>query len=379
MRIANFTDSFLPNVNGIAISISNSTRKLAEKGHVIKIFTSKIKGYADHNLGKNISVERFNYFKLRRWGNFYQFALPSKPDIMKSIDEFKPDIIHIHSPSIIGWQALSYAKKNNIPVVATYHAYLEGLAGHLPFLLRKFVTASVKLLRRYTRSFFNKSDVVIAPSKFIKDYLIKNGVIKRIEIISNGVDTKVFKPGKISKSGKNVLHVGRISYEKNVDVLLKSFSLASRYVSGLNLKIVGPGNEIQKLKELAKSLKLDNVSFLGKVEYRKLPEIYSKADMFVTASTAETEGLVILEAMASGLPVVGFDSVSLPYLVKNGKTGLLAKPYDEEGMARCLARIMTDSRLRREFSKNALEHSKIFSLDRNVGILERLYKRLARI
>jgi glycosyltransferase involved in cell wall biosynthesis len=211
----------------------------------------------------------------------------------------------------------------------------------------------------------------------MKRELERHGIKKKVLFISNGVDLKKFRPVKVRKTGKTLLHVGRIGYEKNIDVILKAFKLLLKKDSSARLVIAGRGPDLEKLKSYARRLGIDkSTRFLGPVAHDSLPKLYSSADVFVTASTIETEGLVILEAMACGLPIVGVDALAVPYIVKHGKNGFVAKPYKTKEIAVYMKKLLGDAALRSRFGKESLKIVKRFSLESTVDEFERTYKSL---
>lgn len=377
MRIAIFTDTFLPSINGIVTSVVNSSKKMAKKGHKIYIFTSKTKEHKHINLGRNISIEHFKPVNLIRYPDF-QLTLPN-PKIIRRVRKFRPDIIHTHMPSLLGWEAVLCSKIFDIPLVGTYHTLLPDFLEYLPLPKKINKSRITKAITwNYTRRFYNRCDLVTTPSESMKKELVKHKIRSPVRSISNGVDLNIFYPKRKKKNGKTIVHIGRISYEKNIDIIIKAFKLLVKKKTDSILLIAGRGPDIDKLKKDAGNLLNKNIKFLGPIPHEKLVDIYSSADIFVTASTVETEGLVILEAMACGLPIIGVDKLAIPHIVKHEKNGFIAKVGDEKQIAKYMETLLDDHNLRERMGKESLKIVKIYSLDDIINELEDLYHRLIR-
>ncbi|MBN1793265.1 glycosyltransferase [Candidatus Woesearchaeota archaeon] len=380
MRIAVFTDTFLPSINGVVTAIVNSTRGLAAKRHQIIIFTSSGTGSEKINLGHGITIKYYKTTNLIKYPDF-KLAVPSVR-IINEMSKFKPDVIHSHMPSFLGWEAVICSKMFHTPLIGTYHTLLPDFMGHtrLPRYMSESEAAK-RIVWGYTRGYYNLCDQVITPSKAMKDVLVKEGIKKPIRAMSNGVDLKRFKPANRNEkiSGvRKIIHVGRISYEKDIETVIKAYKIAMKEEPDWKLRIVGGGPDLKRLKKVAGRLLHKKIEFSGPINHNKLSKIYSRADVFVTASTIETEGLVILEAMACGLPVVGVDKLAIPNIVKHEKTGFIAKAHDEKEMASYLLKLMRSRKLRQQMGRRgALEVSK-YSIDKTIETLEKIYKEARR-
>ena len=212
----------------------------------------------------------------------------------------------------------------------------------------------------------------------MKNELKKHGIKRQIKFLSNGVDLEKFYPKPVKKNGKTILHVGRISYEKNIDVLIKAFKLVLKKHPNAKLLIVGKGPDMNRLKKEAGSYLNKNIKFLGPVVHEKLIKVYSGVDIFATASTIETEGLVILEAMACGLPIVGVNALAIPTIVKHGRNGFIAESKDLKEIANYISVLLEKEELRNRFGKESLKIVKNFSLDSIIEQLESIYYSLIR-
>jgi len=288
MRIAFFTDTYDPQINGVVKSIKLIAEELKKSGNEVFIFCP-----ADKRLKKEKNVFPIYSIPFHNYPE-YRIGLPSF-EVVNDVIKIKPDIIHIHSPATIGYLGLSIAKIFDIPFVVTYHTLLSE---YYSYISKKPKYKDV--INYYTRWFFNKSPIVCVPSTPIKKILRKIGVRSKIIILPNPVDLKVFKHRRRNSNKVPViLHVGRLSREKRIDFLLECFKefLKKREA---RLIITSDGPERKHLELLVQKLEISkNVKFTGYLSNKALSKLYSSADVFVSASDTETQGIVLLEAFAS--------------------------------------------------------------------------------
>lgn len=364
MKIAFFSDTAFPQINGISRSISNFFDILIKKNKLI-LFT-----YKGANKIKNVGVNGYKTVDFFRYGDYY-LVIPNEKEIFRKLKEFQPDIIHIHTPTPLGYSAISYGKKFKIPVVGTYHTYLSEFVKYFPIPILNKTKLMKKIAWIYSNWFYHKIDLVVVPNEIIKDELIKNGFKKKIVVISNGVDLNKFYVKKISDKYKcDLLHVGRIGYEKRVDILLKAFSLVK---GNYKFFIIGDGPELENLK---KNCNDERVKFLGKKFGLELLNYYNGCKAFVTASPIETEGIVLLEAMACGKPIIGVNKLAVPKVVKKNYNGCVAESGDYEKISEYMKKLLENKKLRGKLSKNSLKEAKKYSIEKSVEKLIKEYKKI---
>jgi glycosyltransferase involved in cell wall biosynthesis len=380
MKIGIFTESFLPQVNGVVTSICNAANGLSKK-HDVEIFTVG-KGPAR---AASCKVHRFSGAKLPTYSD-YRFFVPSR-DVWGRLSNIRLDIVHVRSSLPFGLIALRFARKRQVPLVGTFDTPLSDYVHYVPLFGKIKITK--KLLSntalKYMIWFYNKCNVVIAPSNVTREWLRKAGCKSEIIVLSNGVDTKRFSRKKRSISLKRkfcpkneimLLHVGRMGKEKAVDVLVKAAKTMKQKGMKFVMVMVGKGPALTSLKAMSKQFGIDDcVHFLGFVADKDLPKYYASADVFVTASPVETEGLVMLEAMASGLPVVGANAGAIPDIIRPGNNGFVFKPNDHKDFVRKVSGLV-DVKERTRMSKNAIKVSKDFSVEKTVKMLEEIYTNL---
>lgn len=377
MNIAIFSDTFYPSINGITITLLNFIQLLAEKGHKIKLYVPNYGNIELKYFHENISIERHISFKLIGYPEF-RLAMPVPQKVRKSIKRFKPDIIHIHTPGTLGIIGIKFAERYKIPLIGTYHTYLPNFLicispnKKIDKFDKKYL--SKKIVWKLSNRLYDKCDLVIVPSESMKEEIKKNGLKTEVIFLSNGLNLDNF-PSKEKYDGKvKLLHVGRMSYEKSVDVIIKSVGILSKEFPDISLSLVGEGPALKSLKLLAKELELEkNIHFFGFVEHSKLSSIYKEHDIFITASTIETQGIVILEAMASGLPIIGVNKLAIPDCVKNNVNGYTTKPFDEKEMAEKIKILYLDSKLREDFGRQSAELVKEHDIKNVIEKLESLY------
>lgn len=423
MKIAIFTDTYIPEINGIVTSIRNFTCLMSARGHEVMVFCPKYKGSKNIDTG-DIKVKRYASFSFLT-NKATKISFPSLLDVLDELKEFQPDIIHIQTPMNIGMTGVMAARVLKIKSIQTYHTYIPDFMVYLkpknifglskvqdeianseifqrvlnsdiisllgkakkdvkwiPF--REFIKnkrrsrlktdLSTKFAWSYTRFLYNQADLVLTPSFALKAELEKHGITVPVGVQSNGIELGDFTK-KVDYSQQNrILHIGRLGPEKNVDVIIKSFSLLAENNKDVTLDIMGDGPSKKQLIKLAKRLKVsDRVNFLGFVDRNDILKGLGSYDLFVTASTIETQGLVILEAMASGLPIVGVNKLAIPEVVNDSVNGYLIKPGDHKTMAKAMEKIISDTKLRQKMGLKSLEFVKEHDLCLMADKLERYY------
>lgn len=368
MRIAIFSDTFPPQTNGVANFVWQSAKSLAELGHEVAVFTVFKKSRTNKkNLGGNpavislFSVPAFVYPDERLALSFFTS--------LKKLKKFNPDIIHTHTPFSAGWEAVALAKFLKIPIVGTHHTFYDHYLKHAKIDYQW----AKKFSWKYTTGYYNRCDLVMTPSQSLAETLSAHGLKKPIAVMQNFIDTNLFRPAKNHEKSeakkyfdipaKSIVYMGRISYEKSIDQIVKSFALMLKKMPDLKLMLVGDGPEKKKLETLAIGLDIKNkIIFTGFLFGENLVKSLWANDVFLTASKSENMPLSILETMASGLPMVLVKEKGLAELVKENINGFFAKTDDPRDMARKTLDIISDENLAGKFSRAsrllALEYSK---------------------
>lgn len=377
MKIVFFTDTYKPQINGVVRAITDSEEILRKKGHKVYIVCPRVRGY---KFPKHVFTCRAFDFKPYPE---YKAAIPSRR-LIKWIKKIQPDIIHVHTPASIGVSGLAIAKLLSIPTVTTYHTLIDEYF-KIYFIsqnIRKNIATDLlisKLVKKYTKIFYNKFDSVIVPSTAIKKILLDAGVKVPIYVIPSGVDTIKFSPSRKRKDLREIkiLWVGRLGKEKSIDVLLRAFKYVSNRFSNVKLILIGEGPDRERLEGIAKDLKID-AKFFGYVSEENLIKAYREAYLFVSPSTTETQGLSVLEAMSTSCPVIVANSLGLKDFVINGYNGLFFRPKDAKDLARKISLLVKNMRLRERLAKNARKFALEFSKEKQIEKLISIYKEVVK-
>ncbi len=384
MKIAIFTDAYLPNVNGVSFSVDVFSQLLSKENE-IEIYAPTYTGSSGTGKKGQVVIRRYYSVPIPTYKDAH-LTLPDVLKIYNQLEDFNPDVVHIQTPGSLGLIGILAAKMLKKPIVGTYHTlisevlvyasikksiekYLQAIekvgsgAGiDLRLLIPKKEVQEAKkkdsLSQRVTWSLVNRvygyCDIVICPSDAIKRELAKRQLKRRLEVVSNGVDLKMFPMKKTIGLSHQVIHVGRLGFEKNVDVVIKAFAEVIRQVPEAKLVIAGDGPARKDVEKLANELGVaKKVQFLGTIKREKLAKVYASGDVFITASTMETQGMVVLEAMACGLGVIGVKKYALPDLIKDGSNGYLVKPGNYKSMADKMKLMLTSSGLAEKMGREA--------------------------
>lgn len=422
MKIVIATAVYYPMINGVAVFAHSLAVGLAKRGNEVMVicpsqtgknYTRTVDGvktvylksvqakvYPDqiHTVPARKKVLGLELPHLWYRHGFRVSVFPQR-EIKKVLDEFRPDVVHVQVSDPIGLSVVSYARHRGIPVVTTEHNQPDVITDplKLPFLVKKPVDA---VLAAYFVNRQSKSDFVTMPTeKAIKDLIWSRGKGFPVPVaaVSNGVDLSSFKPGKvpaeiyhkykIPKDRPVVLYVGRVDPEKKVGLVIDAFlkmkssgirlgQLGTRPFNPL-LLIVGDGVDKNRLEKKVKEMGVtDAVQFLGKVLPPDLYNIYNVAEVFATASPIETQGIVLIEAAATGLPLVAVDAGAVDEVCINGKNGFLCKPGDTSEMAEAISKILMDEKLRERFAKNSIEIASKHDFERTLDSFINIYRRV---
>ena len=367
MRIAMMTDSYFPTRDGVVTSICTIKESLEELGHEVFIIAPEPE--------KEKRQEGVYYFKAVKFKSYDGYYVPIFPtNKIEMLKKINPDIIHIHGVATMAIRGLICGHTLGIPTVMTFHTMVDDAAQYYSPIKLPPETMN-RLVWIYLRQILKRMDVVVTPTACIGEEIKGHGAVCRnLVTVPTGAKTDVFHPGmpyddlvsKYGLEGKRVIiHVGRVSYEKDIDMVIR----AMRHVDA-HLLIVGKGPAKDDLEELVKSLRLeDKITFTGFVSDEDLPRFYNMGDMVVSASKFETQGLTILEAMATGKPVACRNGRAFAEIVKNGVNGYLFDDDDEcvRAIERCLD---APEDVRRASFETAMENSRAKSIERYVKAYE---------
>ncbi|MCD6523366.1 MAG: glycosyltransferase [Candidatus Diapherotrites archaeon] len=378
MRIAFFTETFFPQINGVSTSIASFAKELVKQGHEVELFAPA----PGPSSFEDIPVHRFRSFTFKPYPEF-RATLPVLR-VSKIMKGKTFDIVHTHGPFAMGWLGQKIAKKYDIPSVSTFHTPISDYVQYLFGKRKRLVLFGKHIAWKYTVFHYNSYDMVLTPSYAIKHLLMEKGVKAPIEVIRTGIDLRQFDSVKKSDKIKEaygldqyILHTGRLSYEKNISDVIRAMPSIIKEKPSVKLVITSKGPIFNELKALVSELNLkSNIIFTGYVENDDLIRLYKSAECAVIASEAETQGIVILEEMACSLPVVGANYLAIPETIEDGKNGFLFELHDEKQMAEKILTILDSKRTRNKLSKNARKTAEQNTIEKWTKKLVQIYEKL---
>ncbi|TXT47492.1 MAG: glycosyltransferase [Spirochaetes bacterium] len=389
MRIVFFSDAYHPRVSGQVVSIDEFSHELTERGHEVCIVCP---AYPQERMAGH--EDRFRTIRVPSGTAFVsgedRLALPwHSYDVLRQVDDFDPQAVHIHTEFSIGSMGRRYCRSRGLPVLSTCHThYAMYMEGYLPFLSKR---VGLQVARAWLRSIYSRDDLIITPSKSIRDEMIENGIDREFFVIPTGVDDRVFRPRPEEgaefrkvlarerpgfEGAHLLLYVGRIGKEKNIDLLVRALPRVFAKDPKARLLIVGEGPYREELSQFLASQPLaEKVAWMDYQPRSRLPAIYSAADLFTFPSKTETQGLVTIEALLCGTPVVGVDEMGTGEILAGDVGGFLSKD-DPEDYAEGILQLLLDPALRREKSEQGLAHARLWSIPALCDKIEALYHRM---
>ncbi len=402
MKILIATAVYYPMINGVAVFSHNLALGLSERGHEVVVVcpSQNGKNYTEMQDGVKVcylkSIQAKVYpdqihavpkKKKLFYKHGFRVSVFPRRQIKKIMDNFQPDVVHVQVSDMIGLSVVSYARKIGVPVVTTEHNQPNVITEPLKLGLIKKPANSVLTAYFFNRQ--NKSDFVTMPTeKAIKDLIEARGKEFKVPVaaVSNGVDLKNFcykkaPKGLYEKYGlrphyKTVLYLGRIDPEKNLEIVIDAFLEAKKTIPDIQLVMVGDGVDKSRLEKKTAGIK--DLHFLGRIVAPELYEVYHLGDVFATASEIETQGIVLVEAAACGLPLVAVDAGAVSEICVNGKNGILCKPGDLSELSHALSLLLTDDELREKYAKKSLEIVKKHDFENTLDQFENIYKHVTK-
>lgn len=387
MKILIASESYYPNISGVAVFAHNLARKMAQRGHEVYViapspkfneYEEEVDGIKIFRLLSKVNRFRKGYF-VSRW--------PFKK-VRQIIDQIKPDVVHLQDPALISLATLQKARKMHVPIVVTNHFSLEYVVSYLPSL-RILHPLIFLALKTYLGWFYNHCNLLTCPTQVVAKKFLHARLKTKVEVISNGIDLSRFMPYygdslslrkkfKIPFQFPLVLFVGRLDVDKDLKTLVKAIPYVLRKTKA-HFVIVGEGKEKIILRDLAKELGIrKNITFIDFIPYDNelLPKIYQASTVFVNPCPSETQSIVVLEAQATALPNVLANDGALPELVENGVNGLLFESGNEVDLANKIIKILKDENLAQKFGERSLEKLEAHLVDKSHNRFEKIYLKL---
>ena len=386
MNVALFTDTYPPEINGVATSTANLRQTLLDHGHNVLVVTTN--PYSNEVTSED-GVIRMPGLSLKKLYGYRVSSLYS-PKAMRYILAFRPDVVHCQTDIGIGIFGMLVARKLKIGMVYTFHTMFEDYAYYVTHgYFDRFARHSVRWFFRGKTHMFTE---VIAPSKKIQDYLRSIGVDMTVPIIPTGIDFSRFAPERenkartaelrkkygISSKDTVILSLGRVAKEKSIDVLLRGYAsfLKQGEPTPTKFVITGFGPAEQELKDLSAELGIqDKVIFTGPCDPSETQDFYHLGNIFASASITETQGLTFMEAMAAHLLVLARYDDNLVGTIQDGQTGFFF--FDENDFGNTLRKVMSlDAPTKKRVRQSALDAIDVYSMERFYQSIMEVYNRV---
>lgn len=383
MRIVIVTDQYPPMVGGVPTVTRQLATDLAARDHQVWVVAPSYGSRDIYRIEQKVRVYRFSSFEWPTYEDLRIAFLPFLP-IRKLLKKADPDVIHIHSPVVLGNVAQILAGGLRKPVVATNHYLPINMSRALssdPVLSKPFNNVTYS----YLVHFCNRCEYVTAPTATALNLLYEHGLRAPARPISNGIDLDLFSPGPRDEALRQrlqlpadrplILSVNRLSQEKRIEVLIDAMS-KMRQPAHLAIASSGPAEAELRARVDALNIR-DRVSFLGFISDIDLVPLYRLGDIFGIASEGDLQSIVTMNAMACGQPVVAANACALPELVHHGENGFLFAPGESAEMAAYLDRLVSDAALRQKMGARSLELIAQHERGKILEEWETLYRRLA--
>lgn len=384
MKICMMTNTYLPHVGGVARSVQSFSERLRQTGHQVLVVAptfekgDRVPTRIESKTVRLPAIQNFN-------GSDFSVRLPLTWLLSPRLHRFQPDIVHSHHPYLLGDSALRYAADKNAPVIFTHHTRHEEYTHYVPFdspALKEFV---IELCTQYA----NLCDAVVAPSESIARLIKRRGVSTPIEVIPTGINLEKFSSGrrekfrsawKLPQQAFVIGHVGRLAPEKNLEYLTRAVVRLVSQDANAYFLVVGAGPAAETIRTTFENEHIAaRLVMPGSKTGKDLADAYAAMDVFAFSSFTETQGMVVTEAMAAGLPVVALDASGIREVVRDGKNGfLLGARASEVAFAARLGDVMRNAELRRRLGAGARRGARNFSEEVCTEKLLNLYQTVLR-
>lgn len=379
MNILMISDVYFPRVNGVSTSIETFRNELIQRDIKVTLIAPVYGEHMEEGGIIRIPSKMVMFDPEDRMMSYR--SIVAMADIL---GDRNFDLIHIQTPFVAHYAGIALAKALSLPTIVTYHTFFEEYLYHyIPFLPASWLRG---FARRFSRKQCNEVDAIVVPSTAMANTLKTYGVEKPMHLIPTGIPAEMFARGNretfralhgISRDRPVLLFVGRVAFEKNIEFLIRATALARREIPELLLIIAGEGPAQKNIEKLVGALQMEpNVKLIGYMDRQKqLIDCYNAADAFVFASRTETQGLVLLEAMAAGLPVVSTAHMGTRDILMQA-TGAVVPEDEPESFAEQVVRVMTDNELRRKLAQQAQGYAMQWSSGAMAEKMMALYQKL---
>ncbi|MFA7253328.1 MAG: glycosyltransferase [Patescibacteria group bacterium] len=387
MKILLGSESFPPNISGVATATQNLAENLTKNGHEAFVFTPGAVYESKYD-------RRFPDYKVLRLKSIinpfragYRVTFASKKKIREEVIKIAPDLIHIQDPAYIGTALRDIGRELDIPVIVTNHFSLEYALSYV-----KFMRPVMPMLRQglisYLVNFYNKCDQVVTPTETFRKELESWGVKTPVQAVSNGIEIEQFLKKVSEKELKQtkdkfhlpnnpiVLYLGRVDKDKDIACLANAIPLVLKKLNA-HFVIAGTGGALPEVQKIVNDAGISNaVTFLGFIEHNSpdFVNLYKNSALFAIPSPIETQSIVTLEALSTGLPVVGANSGALPELIHNNKNGFLFKTGDHKQLSASIIDILSDKKKAKRMGRTSIGIALHHEMDKAFNVMLDLYE-----
>lgn len=387
MKIITVLDSYPPDLNGGAYFTHRLASSLQNNGHQVLVICPSRSRHQHYTQYEEVPLYGVRSWPIPFYKNFrvcWPFFI--KRGILKAINDFKPDVIHIQGKFILGGICYRAGKKSGIPMLATNHFMPENFF-HYTRLPKRFEPWFNRICWRIVLDMLSNVDAVTTPTETAAKLLKNLHLKKEVHTISCGVDLQKFRPNQECDtlrqrfsipSKPTVLYTGRLDKEKNLPLLIRAFNLARQQVDA-HLVLTGRGTERTTLEGLAEHLGIrEHITFTDYLPDAEYPKIHGLATCFVNACPVELQSIVALEAIASGLPLIGINAMALPELIRHGVNGYIFSPNDVYALAQYLIEVLKDPEKSKQMGLESRKIAEQHDIKRTVARYENLYKEISK-
>ncbi|PWG61023.1 glycosyltransferase [Spiribacter halobius] len=378
MNIVMMTNTYTPHVGGVARSVDAFSRAYRARGHKVLVVAPEFPGIPDDetDVVRIPAIQNFN-------GSDFSVVLPVPGYLDDALDDFRPDIVHSHHPFLMGATAIRVASHRDCPLVFTHHTMYEQYTHYVPGdspALKRFV---IKL----STSYANLCDQVFAPSESVAETLHRRGVTTPVDVVPTGVVREQFASGDgtgfrrqlgVPEGARVIGHVGRLAAEKNLGFLARAMAAVAAQQPDVHCLVVGAGPAEPEIRGAFRAAGVgERLHLAGKRVMPELADAYHAMDVFAFASLTETQGMVLAEAMAAGLPVVALDAPGAREVVRDGENGRLLREQDEAAFAAALTELLAlDGEARERYRAAIADTAAAYDLEACADQALAVYQRL---
>jgi glycosyltransferase involved in cell wall biosynthesis len=378
MHIGYFTNSYLPVINGVVRSVSAFRRALMDLGHNVFVFAQE-----DDYQDEEAFVFRYPSIPLPVSVDI-PAVIPISPCMDSIIPALKLDLFHVHHPILLGQTAANKAEELNLPLVFTFHTQYREYTHYVPFPQEIVQDFLKERINNWLMDFMRRCQHIIVPSESMLQILVREyGLESHYTVIPTGIDLDPFQDADGERirrqhtweNDRVMISIGRLAKEKNWELLLQAASQVINEFPDLRVVLLGDGPEREALTRLAAKLGIrERVNFMGEIPFEEIPAYLKAADFFGFSSTTETQGLVTMEAMAAGLPIVAVDASGTRDIVQNGVQGLLVEAHPH-ALAEGIHQLLSDRQCLENYSQASIQRSKTFEIHNLAKKILRVYER----